>query len=515
MAANNAEQTPAGGPVSPAAGEEIRGQLRGSTFLLSGRMLALGLNFAAQVLIARSLEVSEFGAFFYALSIVTLWQGLSTLGMKRGISRFVPIFDERNEPGKLLGTICVGLGATLLASSVAIALVLLWPAPFLPEGGGEQGRLLVYVLIFLVPLEGLDLILMNLFASFAESKAIFLRRYVLSPALKLAVVVGMLSAGGGALFLAAGYLAAEAAGFAIYAALFVQWLRRRRLLSRENLEAISFPAREVLTFSLATLSSDFLVIATTSIGVLLLGQFHGTAEVAYFRVVVPAARFNVLVMTTMAMLYTPAAARMFARSDTRALNALYWRTAGWVAVLTFPVFALTFALAEPVTVLLFGEAYRSSGTVLSILALGYYFSAALGYNGVTLKVLGKIRYTVCIDLAALVANLLLALWLIPAYGAVGAALSTAGTLIVHNLFKQAGLRLAAGLEIFSWSYLSFYLILAGAALGLTGALVLARSHLMAAIVVAAAVSALVLTATRKQLALTEVFPELSRLPSFR
>ena len=47
---------------------------------------------------------------------------------------------------------------------------------------------------------------------------------------------------------------------------------------------------------------------------------------------------------------------------------------------SFPVFALTFVAAGPVTELLYGATYQSSSTVLMILAGAYYFEVALGCN---------------------------------------------------------------------------------------------------------------------------------------
>jgi len=61
---------------------------------------------------------------------------------------------------------------------------------------------------------------------------------------------------------------------------------------------------------------------------------------------------------------------------------------------------------------------------------------ALGFNGLTLKVLGKLRYVVTINLLAAAVNVLINLLLIPRFGALGAAVGTAGTMVVHNILKQ-------------------------------------------------------------------------------
>src|SRR5690606_6629489 len=110
--------------------------------------------------------------------------------------------------------------------------------------------------------------------------------------------------------------------------------------------------------------------------------------------VVPVARLNQVVLQSFTFLYTPLAARMYAKEDTENINDLYWRTAIWILIFSFPVFAVTFSLAQPVTIFLFGERYADSGIILAILSLGYYFNAALGFNNHTLRVYGVIRYIV-------------------------------------------------------------------------------------------------------------------------
>ena len=49
-----------------------RNQIRGSSLLLVGRMASLGVNFAVQIIVIRYLSKSDYGAFAYALSLVSL-----------------------------------------------------------------------------------------------------------------------------------------------------------------------------------------------------------------------------------------------------------------------------------------------------------------------------------------------------------------------------------------------------------------------------------------------------------
>jgi O-antigen/teichoic acid export membrane protein len=246
--------------------------------------------------------------------------------------------------------------------------------------------------------------------------------------------------------------------------------------------------------------------------VVILGWSHNAAAIASYRAVLPVARLNQLVMNSFALLYAPLMARLWARGDREGVNRLYWSTAAWVAVMTFPVFALTFGLARPLTIALFGHRYASSAAYLEILAFAYYFNAALGFNGVTLKMLGHVRYVAGIAGAAAVMSISLNLVLIPRYGPMGAAVGTAITLSAYNMLKQFGLRLGSGIRLFELRYLPLYLTIVGGAGSLFLVQYFIPASIMIALPVATVASALVLVVGRRELDIGETFPEVRRIP---
>jgi O-antigen/teichoic acid export membrane protein len=279
--------------------------------------------------------------------------------------------------------------------------------------------------------------------------------------------------------------------------------------------ALRFPAREIYGFALPLVAVDLLFVVMNTTNVWMLQHFGTTADIADYRVVQPAARLNLVVMTSFAMLFTPLAARLFARHDRAGIHELYWRTAAWIAVFSFPVFALTFASSQPLTVTLFGQRYEGSAAILALLSLGYYFNAALGFNGLTLRVYGLVRYTVIISVAAALANVAINLLLIPSYGAVGAAIGTCVTLVIHNFLKQVGLRKGTGISVFDPEHLRVYCLIGVVAGALLGLHLLLEPGLPVALALVALGSAVLIAATRDTLRIGDTFPELLRIPLVR
>ena len=325
--------------------DPIRKQIRASSLLLSGRVFAIGVNFLTQVLIVRYLSQMDFGAFAYALAVVAFFQSGSSLGLRTAIPRFVPIFHEKKDYPKLLGTIALGLITAILTSLVIVGTTLLAPRVISRlMGGGQPATVLLMVMIFVVPMEALDDVLMGTFASFHQPRTILTRRHLLGPLIKLLAIGLIMALKGSAVLLAFSYVLGSAVGVAIYLPILLRLLRKENILEPHWMRSMEIPAGKLFRFSLPLLMSDLLIGLAPLVSVVILDHYYSLGEVALFRAVVPFAAVNRIVRVNFETLYAPTAARLYALRDFSRMNEQYWRTAAWVAALTFPVFAATFCV---------------------------------------------------------------------------------------------------------------------------------------------------------------------------
>jgi O-antigen/teichoic acid export membrane protein len=494
----------------------IADHVRGSSLMLVGRLAALVVTFLTQVLIVRHLSAGDYGAFAYALSAVLLLQSLLPLGMDRSDTRFLALYDERSDRGRLLGVIVLEAGTVVLLGAVAVAGA--WALQGSLEGSLTSSArafdVLLAVLV-LAPLQALDTLVVNVFAVFAKPWSVFVRRYVLDPGLRLLVAIALVVTNGGVLFLALGFVAAGLLGLAIYTVLLVRLLARAGFLAGMSLRTLVLPVREVLGFSLPLLLTNVVAVATTELAAVLLGHYHPSAEVAAFRAVEPLAQLNLVVMFSFTTLFTPAAARLCAREDHAGLRELYWQSACWVAVLTFPVLCVTTALAGPVTVAAFGDRYSGSAVYLALLSAGYYLNAALGFNGITVLMLGRLRYLTFGNLAVLVWIVGVDLLLIPRWGATGAVVAVLSSVLVHNVVKQLGLGFGAGIGAFDRRHAVILLRLGVVAVALNLIGLAVSPSLPVGLAVVAGVTFILLRVTGPALDLGGMFPELARIRLLR
>jgi O-antigen/teichoic acid export membrane protein len=488
-----------------------RDQIRGSSLLLVGNVLSLAITFLPHLALVRYLTPEAFGHLAYALSLVAVGKTYA-LGFNEAMSRFVPIYHARREPSKVLGSIVVVFAITFLISGLLIATFAIASGPILvllTKGREPPGLLLI--LMFLIPLETTNLLVMNLFACFARAREIFWGRFIFTPVLRAIIITLVILRRSELPFLAYGYVFVELIAVVVFSVLIVCELRRQNLALK--LSSVRLPIREIFSFSIPLMASNFVGTIGSSIPVLLLGYFHPMSTVAYYRVVLPAAALCGMIHGNFMPLYMPSASRLFAKGDMIGINHLFWETSLWMSVLAFPIFLATTCFARPLTIFLYGARYASSAPILAILSIAYFINVIFAFNGVTLKVLGKIRLMVILNIVTPIIIVLFNLLLIPRYGAVGAAVATSAGMITQNLLRQLTLRLAgSGISFFEKRVVSFFLVLGMSAISLYLIQLFTPNNIYVAITLALTVSTFVLWLVKKHLKIADTFPEILRLP---
>src|ERR1700730_18230666 len=190
------------------SGGIARNQIRGSSLFLVGNVISLAITFLPHLVLVRYLTTEAFGHLAYALSLVAVGKTYA-LGFNEALSRFVPIYHAKRETAKVLGSIVVVFATTLLISGFLIVTFAVAAGPILAllTKGREPASLLL-ILMFLVPLETADLLIMNLFACFARVREIFWGRFIIPPVLRMIVITLVVIRHSELPSLASGYLLA-------------------------------------------------------------------------------------------------------------------------------------------------------------------------------------------------------------------------------------------------------------------------------------------------------------------
>jgi len=498
-------------PEDASSSVQTARHMRGSSVVFAGRLLAVVFGLVSEVLLVRYLSKGQYGSFAYALSVLSLGTSISVLGLDKAAARFIPIYQEQHDRARALGTIVLAaLSMVVVGTAVAVIVAVLQADDATALTRDAQAAGLLLILIALAPIRALGALQVSLLAVFSRPGAIFVRRYLLDPGSQLLAVAILVVTGRDVQFVALGYLIAGVAMLVVYSLILV------RLLSRIGILAdgirLRLPVRSLFSYSLPLLSTDLVFVLRGAIIVIALEALHSTVEVASYRASLPIARQNMIVVEALTILFIPVASRLFARQHHAALNDLYWQTAIWITILTFPLFAASFAFSDLVATTLYGIEYASSGSVLAILAVGFYVNAALGFNGLVLRVYARVRYLVIADLITAAVGLSAGFVLIREFGALGAALATAGILLLQNLLYHVGVARFTPVRWFEPRYLPVYLLVTAMIAGLLVVQVVLRPPFLVAIAFSGTVWVFMILRLRTLMRLSEVFPEVRRVP---
>jgi O-antigen/teichoic acid export membrane protein len=481
--------------------------------LLAGRMISLVTNFVVQILTVRYLTKSDYGAFAWALSITSLGASLVVFGMDKTITRFAPIYQKYQHLEKLFGAFIVMVGTILALGLALILLIYGWRDYFFASYiNNEKGFMLLLILIFVSPIQALDEFFVGMFAVFSKPKAIFFRKHLLAPGLKLCAVLLVILIHGNVYFLAKSYFAAGFIGLVINISILARILYKQEIFFGVKLHAIKMPLREIFCFAIPLLSSVMARSLRSSMVVVLIEYFHSASEVAAFRSVYPVARLNLIVLQSFAYLFTPLAASMFAQKDRNGISYLYQKSAVWITVFSFPIFIISFSLAQHVTVLLFGPRYINSGLIMAILAVGFYFSVGMGFNDLTLRVFGKVGKLFVVDIITIIISLGVCFWLIPQYGAAGAAIAASSSLIIQNLLNVITLRYCTGIKLFPLSSIKVFITIIAGTVGLIFIQIKFKPPIFIGIFISLLIFLTVFKINQKVMNIAQIFPEIRRFP---
>ena len=421
----------------------IRSKLaRGSLGVLSLKISWKVLGFAAQVILARLLGVEGFGAFalaFTTVSFITIFSATSTRGLQiQRIAAYRGIQNWSLARGfiRRMQQIALGLALVLAAG----AGVFLWIVK------GTEATLFqqtMAVALFLVPLFTLVAIKSATLHGLGHVTLCQVPRWIIRPIIFLFFLA--------ILWLLPGVqLSAPIAMAAQVAAVFLTvlvsiWFVRRYTPSEIRTATPSFETPAWVRGALPFVAMGILMKVNEHASILLLGGLAGTEAVGIYR---PASSIAILIMfgvDAVIMALSPTLAQRHAQGRTGGFQRLgaFGACAGFTIAL---VGALVVVFLGDWILLLFGRDFTAGTTALVILCIGRVLHAAMGIPGTFLNMTGNQAIALRAVVCAAVANIVLNVVLIPEFGANGAALATATSLLVARVYELVAVRRILGID---------------------------------------------------------------------
>jgi O-antigen/teichoic acid export membrane protein len=389
----------------------LKRPLQNVAVLLTGNLAKLGLGFLAAALTYRALAPANAGRFAIVMSLVGLFAFVAEFGFRDAAVNYIAGATSPSEAQAvarsfLIAKLVFGTLAAAVLAGLAGWIVTYW------YGGAIQTGLLRLAALALLT-GGL----LNYVQTLLEARQTFGALSLISTAqaiLRTGIIVALVLTGSLALW----PLVALEVGLPVVLLLVGQRSLPANLRPRLS---TWFGARFRLLWRFSRWIAVAAIASTIflSLDVVLLGHFRPAAEVGlYGAALALLAKFEVVQNAVLTSTF-PEACRYQTKADLRAYVRRTLRLTGLASL----GFLAVLPLAGPLFGIFYGTAYAGAALPFAILLLGF----AVGLNAqpaaFVLYPLERVRYIAAGDILQLAIFTAIALWLIPLYGALGAALA--------------------------------------------------------------------------------------------
>jgi O-antigen/teichoic acid export membrane protein len=411
--------------------------LLGMREITTGAVLTFGItgfgqiaSYVLQVMLARWLLAARYGLYVYLLSWATLLVVPASLGFPTALVRFVAEYRGANDLARLKGVVCLSLAAVAAASvSVAVAgsLVVLSLKELRVE------RLNFLLALWAIPFVALaDTVAQGLRSSGRVVWA-YLPAQVLRP-MGIAIGAWLILVSSGKLTVASA-LEASLGGFVLVLA--VEAIVFRSAVARQFAKvAAAFEARHWLRVAVPLGGTTAMGSVLDHVPVLIIGLLLGPSVAGiYYAAARSAALVNYVIFSVNA-LAAPAFSALYWNGQRCQLQRLVGKLSHLIFWPSLVAGVLLCAVSRPLLGF-FGAPFVAAWPVLVVLALGYVVGAAVGSVGNLMQMTGYELANLKVLGASAAINIALNLLLVPAKGALGAALAGALTIAVWKIWLHA------------------------------------------------------------------------------
>ncbi len=379
------------------------------------RFAALPISFVASIVLARSLQPSGKGAYTTVMTLGELAVVVGGLGVSTASVYYLA--REQGRAAAHVRRVVVGLS---LAIGAAVSLFLV--AVAVASASVGLSAAVTWALIALCPLGVLSLT-RGAFESFLRAQQLVRTINGVALLASAAFLVAVVAASIEGWLNPAGAVSLRVGVVGIAVLLLLMSVRRRGIsVGRPSLEPGA--ARSLLLYGLPYASYSIVQNFSNRIDYFLVGAFDDSAAVGVYSIAVAQAELLWIVPTAVGFVLFP---RVAARSrdadgsqgdETAAL-------VRWTVLVTVLGAGLLAALADPITTLVYGNAFAGAVVPLRVLLIGVAaFALAQVLSGFLLGS-GRLRPLVLLSGAGFLCNLGANLVLIPHFGITGAAAASA------------------------------------------------------------------------------------------
>jgi O-antigen/teichoic acid export membrane protein len=420
---------------------------KGTGIVFVGYLVSLLLGFISRPLIVRCGTEADYGLYSLALVVLNGCVGIATLGLTQGVTRSIAYARGKNDSEKVQKFIPASVQLGLIAS-ISLGIIVFLASDIIAVKIFHDANLGFPLKIFAlgIPISTLITILVSIFQGFDDVRPTVYFQYILRGLLLPLFILPIM------------FLDLPFTG--VYYAFLASLVIACVVLIVYTVKRLPFPlgfrtklgtnpvTRELLLFSLPLLGMNMLGFIIVSADTLVLGGLKSLADVGLYNAARPLVDIISAPLSSLALIYLPVASGLYAQGSMLELRRNFSLLTKWLVSATLPLFLILFLFPETVLSFLFGASYIPAATALRILSLGVIINNFFGPSGLTLAVMGEVRFLMWVVLATALLSVGLSFVLIPPLGIEGAAIAYVAAVNAANLICCGKLyRLAKALPV--------------------------------------------------------------------
>jgi len=393
-----------------------------SAIVFGGAFVGQGLLFSSQIVLARLLGPANFGLYGIGWTLLQLVGPLATLGLNSGVIYGASVGDQ-SDIGRRRDVLLQSLVLGVLAGG-AIGAAVYIGAPWLSSEVFGKSQLTAVIRSF------------SLALPFITGGMVAVASTKLSMSMAYGTCVQSFTQPGLNLLLLAiglyflhwrlmGAIAVAVISWAVslvMALYFVFKLFWPTFRSRDKMRSY---VGELLAFSLPASIASTLGNLINRVDRLIVGAFLPAAEVGIYVSASQISSLFSIVPDVFSQVITARVTDLYARGEIRRLDELYKVSAKWCFYVAMPLFLAVCAAPGGVLELFYGVPYRPGAWPLVFLCLGSMSDPVIGAAPPVLIFSGRQKLMGLISASSLVIVIVLNLVLVPRFGMMGGAISTA------------------------------------------------------------------------------------------
>ena len=400
-----------------------------TVIIISVQIAGLALAYLVQIFLARWMGKTEYGIYEYVISWSLVLAIPISFGLPRAVLRFISEYRVRQEWGELRGLLISSwqfiIGVGLLFCLVAIQII-----AYLDAQNSFTYAPVLMAGIWLIPLQGLSQLqedisrgIDNLLLAYGPSKLLW-------PTLIL----------GSSLFFSyqnqdlTSLLAIQIALFTLLIVIIFQFIYLNIKLNREIGEvkpvyipihwlSVAFPLLLERTFDTLLTQTDILTV----------GIMIGPGAVGAYSTAAKTAVWASFILQSLNFAAAPTYAILYAQNSQDELQEFVSTITLWIFVPSIVIAAILIIFAKSF-LSLFGSEFLEAAWALRIIVIGYLVDVISGCVGNLVVMTGYQNKAAVVSICCALLNLGLNVVLIPYYGIIGAAIATASTIIISNVW---------------------------------------------------------------------------------